>query len=120
MPEFTADMSELSGFGGSYEERCRAMMLAGYAWLVAHPDADLKPIPGQGNTGVQADSKDYCALDAAILAECPDCTGAMHGAAMNHAIFAWKNGWDKYAAESRERYAAEHPVDALAQAHAHV
>lgn len=79
-------MGEISGFGGGYEAACRDMVYAGLAWLVAHSDADL-------STWKTDDAK---ALERAVLAVCPDCSGAMHGATTNACAFIAKQGWGNY------------------------
>ena len=38
--------------------------------------------------------KSYKEFEAAVLAVCDDCTGAMLGAAMSHAISIAKRGWE--------------------------
>ena len=94
---WTDAMGEISGFGGGYENACRDMVYAGLVWVEAHPGADL-------STYKTPDAK---ALDAHILAACPDCTGAMHGAAMNAIVFISNQGWDVYAARMTERSKCE-------------
>lgn len=99
--EWTDDMGEISGFGGGYEAACRAMVFAGLDWFDAHP----KAAPQFGRFSM-AENADAVALDAAMVEVTKDkggCTGAMHGAALSHVLFAHKNGWEKYAAELRKR-----------------
>ena len=43
--EFTPMMGEISGFGGSYEAGCRAMLKAAVEWLDAEKAAGRKPDP---------------------------------------------------------------------------
>lgn len=38
--EYTEGMGEISGFGGDYEQQCRAMVIAGVEWFDEHPDAN--------------------------------------------------------------------------------
>jgi hypothetical protein len=103
--EWTADMRQISGFGGGYERTCRAMVSAGCKWWSEHPDA--KPeFHGYRNVfGVcTEDNDDAKALTAAILeAANGDATGAMHQAAVSH-IFAWRHfgSWLAYQAKMRE------------------
>jgi len=92
---WTDSMGEVSGFGGGYENACRDMIYAGIAWTEKHPGADL-------STYKTVDAK---ALDAHILLACPDCSGAMHGAAMNALAFIAKQGWNAYAGKMMERAA---------------
>ena len=93
---------EISGFGGDYEEACRNMTKAGAEWLRANPEAlgkwradrdefkkrnPGKPVP------VTDSEREF---DDAIANACPDCTGAMFGAAKAHAIAIFDMGWDAY------------------------
>jgi hypothetical protein len=56
--QFTDDMREISGFGGGYEQQCRAMVLAGLDWLDAHPDADPKFHGYSGVYGIATEDND--------------------------------------------------------------
>lgn len=112
--EWTENMGEISGFGGSYEAACRAMVIAGMEWWDANPDADPQyktPVTGDIEIvdvciGYNADAE---ALDK-VMTEAADkvdpnggMTGAMHEAAVSHIYFAHKNGWDVYQEKLRER-----------------
>lgn len=96
-----ATMGEISGFGGGYEAACRDMVYAGLAWLKNRPNADL-------STPKTDDAK---ALDKVVAAACPDCSGAMHGAAMNAVAFIAKKGWDEYVQRMTEPAAQTGSVD---------
>lgn len=90
-------MGEISGMGGDYEEACRKMVYAGLAWLETRPDADLKATTYRNIYGIlNAESPDAKALEEAVLSAVPDCSGAMHQAAMQHCMFIAKSGWSKY------------------------
>lgn len=94
---WTSEMGEVSGFGGGYEAACRDMIYSGLAVLEANSD------PGPRS------------LDKALSDACPDCSGAMHGAALNACKFiqanSWPNanqfslaiGWSKYVAAMTKR-----------------
>lgn len=116
--EFTDDMGEISGFGGSYEAGCRAMLKAGVAWIDAHPDADLQFGGFRNVYGLLMDeSADARALTRAVMDAAftdPEtgkvttageygATGAMHQAVISHVLFIRKNGWEKYVTELRTR-----------------
>lgn len=115
---WTDDMGEISGFGGSYEAGCRAMVLAGIRWIDAHPDADPIFKGFQGVFGVaMEENADARALTEAIMdAEVVmddgrvtqarhEATGAMHHAAINN-VFAYKRlGWEEYVRQRREHAA---------------
>ena len=112
---FSNDMPQISGFGGSYERGCRAMVLAGAAWLRNNPDADPKFTENSMLFGAAMLYKqcndDAKALDAAMMdAEVDmgdgkiarvgdECTGAMIHAATRHVLFIKKKGWDRYVEE---------------------
>lgn len=101
---FDSEMGELSGFGGGYEEMCRLMALTGMWWLDEHPDADPKFHGYKNITGIiLEDNDDAKALSEAILAACRDCSGAMHQAAVSHALAYKRLGWDGYRAEMLKR-----------------
>lgn len=94
---WTPGMNEISGFGGGYEEACRNMVYAGLAWLETKPDANLRATTYRNVYGIlNAESDDAKALEAAVMAACPDCSGAMHQATMTACLFIAKNGWAKY------------------------
>lgn len=93
--EYTKDMRELSGFGGSYEETCRRMAVAGAIWLDMHPGE----LARWRERYDHQDDPQYRAFKDAIAAVAPGCTGAMHGAAVSHACNIHFMGWDAYAAE---------------------
>ena len=98
---WAATMGEISGFGGGYEAACRDMVYAGLAWLQTRPTADL----------TTSNTDDTKALDKVVAAACPDCSGAMHGAAMNAIAFVAKNGWAEYASRMTERSAQTGSVE---------
>jgi hypothetical protein len=101
-------MGEISGFGGDYETMCRAMVKAGCLWLDAHPGAVLAFKGYQGVFGyIASSSPDAEALSKAITEPCPDCSGAMHHAAVNACLFIRDKGWDAYVAEMTRREGCE-------------
>lgn len=116
MREWQEGMGEISGFGGNYEAGCRAMVLAGIAWIDEHPNAVLEAHSFKNVFGVLIPhSKDAKALEQAMLdAEVQmddgetvkvrdECTGAMHHAAFNH-VFAYRRlGWTEYVRQLTER-----------------
>lgn len=89
---------EVSGFGGAYENACRAMVVAGVAWLQAHPEAEfLRKV--ENEAAVTWERTAACdELEAAIAMACPDCTGAMMGAAVQVVRWVQLNGWEAYVA----------------------
>lgn len=101
--QFTKEMGEISGFGGSYEEACRKMIIAGVEWLDQNPSADLSYKEFKNIYGITTDeSEDVKKLQktmADILGE-DGPTGAMMQACLGHISFIKKNGWEKYVEKS--------------------
>lgn len=104
--EFTPDMSEISGFGGGYEEACRKMVLAGCTWFDENPEAAPEFSSFENVYGILMSENEHAkALSQAMVdavKEDGGATGAMHQATMGHVIFIHKNGWEKYQAEMRK------------------
>lgn len=96
--EWEPGMGEISGFGGGYEECCRAMLAAGLEWLDDHPDAQPRFHGYKGVYGVLSDDNDDAkALSEAVVAGADgDCTGAMHQAVVSHCLYVKANGWEAY------------------------
>ena len=100
---WTEDMGEISGFGGGYEEACRRMVWAGLAWLEGRPNADLRATVYKNVTGIlNPESEDAKELEDAIVAEEPDCTGAMHQFTMQICMYVARHGWQKFVDLRRE------------------
>lgn len=102
-------MGEISGFGGGYEAGCRAMLFAGLDWLDQHPNADPQYHGFKGVYGlIDTDNDDARALDAAVIAACDGCSGAMHHAVISHIMFIRAHSWDEYCAEMSKRDKGDH------------
>lgn len=103
--DYTPEMGEISGFGGGYEARCRAMVKAGLEWFDAHPDADPKFHGFKDVYGLITEDNDHAKALSDAVTNAPGadgCTGAMHQAAISHIFFVRKNGWDAYVKEMSE------------------
>lgn len=100
----TADMGEISGFGGGYETCCQDMLEAGVKWLNEHTERTLEGHGYQNVYGIFVpDSDDAKALEAAVLEGAKgEATGAMHHAVMGRLFWIGKNGWEAYCAELRK------------------
>lgn len=100
---------EISGFGGSYEENCRNMVIAGLEWCDKHPNANLSYKEFKNIYGLTTEESEDMKLcqDAMLEASNNDCTGAMMQASMGHLMFIRKNGWQKYVSEMNERANAD-------------
>lgn len=108
---FTNNMRQVSGFGGSYERGCRAMILAGAAWLRDNPDSNpvftSPPMVFGMATAENQDAKDLdrAMMDSEVIIDGKPvragdhATGAMCHAAANHVMFIKKNGWPRYVEE---------------------
>lgn len=104
----TEDMGEISGFGGSYEQACQAMLETGVNWLNAHPNADLQFQSYDGVYGlVQANSPDAEELEKVIAGAAGDCTGAMMHTVLERCYYIRHHGWDAYCEELRKAQASE-------------
>lgn len=115
--QWTEDMGEISGFGGGYEAVCRAMVLAGIAWVDGHPHADLKFEGSPQIFGVIIEKDDDAKSLTDTMMAAPvyfegkllqeragdDCTGAMHHASVSHVMAYKRLGWDEYCKQLRER-----------------
>lgn len=102
---WSEDMGEISGFGGGYEQCCRDMVLAGIAWMDAHPDSDPKFHGFRDVYGViLEDNEDARGLAEAVIAAAKgEATGAQHHACIGHVLAYRRLGWDRYCARLRER-----------------
>lgn len=98
-------MGQISGFGGSYEDGCRAMVIAGLEYWDAHPELDPQYKGFEGVYGILSDNnEDAKRLDDVVLdAVKNEATGAMHHAAIGHIIWIKKNSWQKFVEEMKKR-----------------
>ena len=105
MYEFTKDMSEISGFGGSYEQACRNMLKAGLAWCDAHPNSSPKMTKCRGVFGIVcAENKDAAKLEKCVIAAAGKApTGAMVHAVVENIAYVKRNGWDEFVTKMVER-----------------
>jgi hypothetical protein len=103
--EYTEKCSEISGFGGGYEQACRKMVVAGMEWIDEHPGANLKVGSFKGVFGpTSAETEDTKLLEEAILKAVENgCTGAMLHAAYKHIFYAKHHGWEAYIREMEKR-----------------
>lgn len=92
---FTPDMGEISGFGGGYEDACRKMMIFGLDWLRTHPPADAETVS----------EAEWDALRDAVGDSEDGCSGAMVGVTSQHALYAYRHGWEAYKAKRQEAHA---------------
>jgi len=102
MRKFTKDMKEISGFGGSYEKKCRDMVLAGLDWFDKHPEANPQYHEYENVIGICREDNEDAKLLSEYITKDMDCTGAQHHAAIFHIFRVLKVGWDKYVEEMKE------------------
>jgi len=101
----TADMGEISGFGGGYEAVCQDMLHAGVSWIIEKKigSDDLKAHGFKGVYGIIEPDNDTTRELEKVLVEAAhgDCTGAMMHAVMMRCIFVSHHSWDEYCAQMR-------------------
>lgn len=106
--EYTADMREISGFGGGYEDACRNMVIAGLNWCDEHWDANVTYKEYENIYGITFDESEDCKkMQEAMLAVNDGCSGAQMQASMSHVMAARKLGWEEYCKQMREMKIAE-------------
>ena len=106
--EFKPEWGEISGFGGGYEDTCRAMWAAGVKWWEKNPDADPH-FQGYKNVYgiINDENADAKALSKAVTSASDDITGAQHQAVIQH-LLAWKRlGPEAYGKQLLKREAKE-------------
>lgn len=100
MATVTRDTFTISGFGGAYEDMCQKMLWRGVAHLeAAKPSVEMwtqahsyKNVFGLLIT----EGDELKALEAAMMRDDDDVTGAMHQAVMGHLRFIHMEGLDKW------------------------
>jgi hypothetical protein len=115
--KLTPDMGEISGFGGSYEAGCIAMVEAGIAWMDEHPEADPHFHGLQGVYGLCLEDNDDAKALSEVITHAPmphpvtgllttveefGVTGAMHQACIGHVMAYKRLGWEEYCRQRRE------------------
>jgi hypothetical protein len=104
--EYPDGCREISGFGGSYEKECRAMVIRGMEFFYLNPSLkdkffeirssfEIESVPGL--------ERYMCTSD--------QLTGAMVGASCSHLKFALKNGWIPYIQELQKQFKTENHGD---------
>lgn len=95
---YTDKCDEISGFGGSYEEGCRKMVIAGLEWFDQHENADPKFQSFENVFGLILEkNEDAKKLTEHMNAACGnEATGAMMQACLNHVRYVKQHGCDKY------------------------
>ena len=89
---FDEGMREISGFGGGYEQACRVLLLVGGEWADQHV-AQAKAITSQFRVPKE--------MEAAMLAACPDCSGAMFGVCLSHIVWVMNHTWGEWVERMR-------------------
>ena len=102
---FEPEMGEISGFGGSYEEACRKMVVAGLNWLDMHPLAEPKFHGYKGVYGILSEDNAIAKeLSTAMVdAAGGDCTGAMHQATVTTVLWIREHSWEEYVKEMKKK-----------------
>lgn len=104
----TPEMGEISGFGGKYEDTCQAMLQQGCEWLSKKmKEGDSPELALLGTPQVYGilipKSDDAKALEASIMKNINDCTGAMIHSVMIRMVFITKHGYEEYKKKMTER-----------------
>ncbi len=93
----------ISGFGGAYEDMCQRMLWRGVKHLeeVRPPVEMWKQAKAYRNIYglLLTEGDDLKALEAAIIQDGDDVTGAMHQAVMGHLFYIHENGLDRWREE---------------------
>lgn len=109
--QWTPEMGEISGFGGTYEAGCRAMVQAGLVWMEENTDANPRFEGFEGVYGLLVEDNEpaeeltQAMMDAEFEAHGKtwrvgdEATGAMHHASVTTVLWIGKNGWDAYVEE---------------------
>lgn len=94
----TAEMGEISGFGGEYEECCQDMLEAGVKWLLENKPKELVMAGDPNIFGLLLmKSEEAEALSKAVIeASGGEATGAMHHSVMSRLYYIDGHGWDAY------------------------
>ena len=102
---YTDKCDEISGFGGTYEEGCRKMVIAGLEWYDEHPNAMPKFHGWKGVFGlIIEDNSEAEALTKHMNDSINgEATGAMMQACLGHVNYARQHGWDKYIGNGEKR-----------------
>ncbi len=102
---YTDKCDEISGFGGTYEQGCRQMVIAGLEWFDKHENADPKFHTFKNVFGlIMEDNEDAKKLtDHMSESVNGEATGAMMQACLDHVKYAKQNGWDKYIEEMEKK-----------------
>lgn len=96
--QYTEKCREISGFGGTYEEGCRKMVVAGMEWMDNNKEANpqfstVKDIYGL----IHSEDEEAKQLTKHMnKAANNEATGGMMECCVNHVRYAHQNGWDKY------------------------
>lgn len=109
--EWTNDMGEISGFGGSYEADCRAMVIAGAKWLEAWLEKNSLREKNSLLDELRFRTEAAEALSKVIGEAVDGPTGAMHHAVVFQCLFIARHGWDGYVEERRRASAFMRSLD---------
>lgn len=102
--QYTDKCNEISGFGNSYEEGCRKMVIAGVEWFDKNKESNPKFHVYKDCFGLIIEDNEEAKnltkhMNDAVNGEA---TGAMIQACVEHVRYAHQHGWDKYI-ESMEK-----------------
>ena len=102
---FKPNQREVSGFGGSYENGCRDMIIAGVNWCIDNPEKAKHLSYGKLTNvyGICVPNNEYAEeLDKIVTKAADGCTGAMHQACIAHILWISAHSIDEYIKEMIE------------------
>jgi len=97
---------DISGFGGGYEAKCQAMLIAGMDWLKKHLDFDFSSYKSYKHIYGVATAETSLAkeLDGVLLAAAQgNYTGAMHQAVVFHLGYIHVHDYENWLEKAREK-----------------
>ena len=103
--KYEDEMREISGFGGSYEDACRKMVVAGLEWFDNHPLAEPKFHGYKGIYGIISEDNDIAKELSKVMVDASggDCTGAMHQATVSHVLWIKEHSWEEYVKKMKKK-----------------
>lgn len=95
---------DISGMGGGYENCCQQLFKNGLDFLEANPGLKYDFKQYESVTGICiAESENAKKLEAAIVKDFEDATGAMVHTVISHLLWINKNGKEKFFAEAEKQ-----------------
>lgn len=99
--KYTDKCDEISGFGGTYEESCRKMVISGVEWFDDNKNSDPQFHGFKNVYGLIIEDNDDAKKLTNYMNESinKESTGAMMQACLEHVKYVYQHGWDNYIKE---------------------